>query len=87
MRPNRSFTRWATALFVVAAIIGCVVVGRTLMTGPPTVPADLEHWENSGLRRVSYTQEVGANLRGGIGWINSGPIALSELRGKIVLLD
>ena len=27
------------------------------------------------------------SLRGGVDWINSGPIALSELRGKIVLLD
>ena len=39
------------------------------------------------LKRVSYTQAVEASLRGGIAWINSGPIALSELRGKVVLLD
>ena len=80
MRPNRSSTCWATALFAVAAIIGCVVLGRALVTSPPTFPADL-------VRRVSYRQEEAPSLRGGIGWINSGPIALSELRGKIVLLD
>ena len=27
------------------------------------------------------------NLDGGVGWINSGPIRLDELRGKVVLLD
>jgi thiol-disulfide isomerase/thioredoxin len=39
------------------------------------------------LNLISYNQATGASLRGGVGWINSGPISLSELRGKIVLLD
>ncbi|MHB1559401.1 MAG: thioredoxin-like domain-containing protein [Isosphaeraceae bacterium] len=39
------------------------------------------------LKFVSYTQEEGPSLEGGVGWINSGPIHLRELRGKIVLLD
>ena len=36
---------------------------------------------------VSYNQGQGPSLRGGVDWINSGPITLAELRGKIVLLD
>jgi thiol-disulfide isomerase/thioredoxin len=36
---------------------------------------------------ASYNQGAAPSLRGGVDWINSGPIALSELRGKIVLLD
>ena len=39
------------------------------------------------MRPVSYSQGTTPSLRGGIEWINSGPIALSELRGKVVLLD
>jgi thiol-disulfide isomerase/thioredoxin len=36
---------------------------------------------------TSYQQGGRASLRGGFGWINSGPITLEELRGKVVLLD
>ena len=32
-------------------------------------------------------QAEGPSLAGGVGWINSGPITLAELRGKVVLLD
>ena len=39
------------------------------------------------LTRASYNQGAAVSLKGGVGWINSGPISLSELRGKIVLLD
>ncbi len=38
------------------------------------------------MKLVSYNQGATPSLRGGVDWINSGPIALSELRGKIVLL-
>ena len=30
---------------------------------------------------------AGLSFKGGVDWINSGPISLAELRGKIVLLD
>ncbi len=36
---------------------------------------------------VSYSQGESPSLRGGVGWINSAPISLEQLRGKIVLLD
>jgi thiol-disulfide isomerase/thioredoxin len=87
MRLNDSSTRWATAILAIAFFIGFVVLARALVTSPPTNAADRALWQNSWMRRVSYNQEVGASLRGGVGWINSGPIALTELRGKIVLLD
>jgi thiol-disulfide isomerase/thioredoxin len=35
----------------------------------------------------AFEQGGEPSLRGGTGWINSGPIDLSELRGKVVLLD
>ena len=38
------------------------------------------------LRLVSLRQD-GPSLEGGVGWINSGPISLADLRGKIVFLD
>ena len=36
---------------------------------------------------ASLGQDVEPSLEGGVGWINSGPIKLAELKGKIVLLD
>ena len=70
------------------SFIGCVVLGRvSLPSVQPTLATDLES-ERALRAAVSYNQADRApSLRGGVGWINSGPIALSELRGKIVLLD
>ncbi len=42
---------------------------------------------NPHVKLVSYNQAQGLSFRGGVDWINSGPITLTELRGKIVLLD
>ena len=36
---------------------------------------------------VSYSQAERPSFDGGVGWINSGPIRMSDLRGKIVLID
>jgi thiol-disulfide isomerase/thioredoxin len=36
---------------------------------------------------ASFGQDAEPSLEGGVGWINSGPINLAELKGKIVLLD
>jgi thiol-disulfide isomerase/thioredoxin len=47
-----------------------------------TVPASA-----LGVKLASLNQEEGPSLSGGVGWINSAPITLAELRGKIVLLD
>ncbi len=39
------------------------------------------------MKLVSNTQGGVPSLKGGVGWINSGPIDLHQLKGKIVLLD
>jgi thiol-disulfide isomerase/thioredoxin len=39
------------------------------------------------VRLVGFSQEDLPSLEGGIEWINSGPISLAQLKGKIVLLD
>jgi len=36
---------------------------------------------------ASFGQDAVPSLEGGVGWINSGPIDLAQLKGKIVLLD
>ena len=36
---------------------------------------------------ASFGQDAEPSLEGGVGWINSGPIDLAQLKGKIVLLD
>ena len=36
---------------------------------------------------ASFSQDAEPSLEGGEGWINSGPIHLADLKGKIVLLD
>jgi len=36
---------------------------------------------------ASFGQDAAPSLEGGVGWINSGPINLAQLKGKIVLLD
>jgi thiol-disulfide isomerase/thioredoxin len=87
MRPNLSSTRsQLAALAVVAIVITCVAFGQKLLTrGLPVVP-DRDYGAGPHAMLTSY-QGTPLSLRGGVGWINSGPITLNELRGKIVLLD
>ena len=90
MRPTRSSTRSAAvaAIAAVAVIVLCVVSGRALdcRTVFP-VRTDRDFGVNPHVKLRLINQGAGPSLRGGVGWINSGPIALAELRGKIVLLD
>jgi thiol-disulfide isomerase/thioredoxin len=39
------------------------------------------------VRLASFSQDAEPSLEGAVGWINSGPINLAQLKGKIVLLD
>lgn len=39
------------------------------------------------LRLVGFSQDEEPSLAGGVEWINSGPVTLAQLKGKIVLLD
>lgn len=56
---------------------------------PATTPFQFRH-DSAGefqVKPVSYQQEAVPSFEGGVGWINSGPIELASLKGKIVLLD
>jgi len=88
MRPNRSSTGWFMAAIAgVAVITICIVFGRSLL--PSTFRADPEPFLglNPHMELTSYRQNLAPSLRGGVDWINSGPLSFVELRGKIVLLD
>ena len=51
-----------------------------------TLPTQVRPTPNY-IHLASFSQDAVPSLEGGVGWINSGPIHLSELKGKIVLLD
>ena len=52
---------------------------RSFPTQGPSVPIQVQ--------LASFGQDAEPSLEGGVGWINSGPIDLAQLKGKIVLLD
>ena len=88
MNLHRSSTRGPRIVIASAAVvlIGIVAGIAILQNDAPVRPVhDLATDPNVEL--TSYRQGAAASLRGGLGWINSGPISLAELRGKIVLLD
>jgi thiol-disulfide isomerase/thioredoxin/DNA-binding beta-propeller fold protein YncE len=87
MRLCRSLTGSAFLFFAVVAVVGFFVFQRAAFNSRPMVSSGPELGSEGRPIRVSYSQPTEASLRGGVAWINSGPIALSELRGKIVLLD
>jgi thiol-disulfide isomerase/thioredoxin len=87
MRPYRSSILWTTAFFVVTVAAVCVVVGRGLIPSRLPESSAGDSRANTFIKPVSFNQGGAPSLRGGVDWINSGPIALSELHGKIVLLD
>ena len=89
MRPKRSSTRWIPASFAALAVLAIILF---LIDNRRSVRNSLRLAEaTSGsepfLKLMSYEQGGTPSLKGGVGWINSGPITLPELRGKIVLLD
>jgi thiol-disulfide isomerase/thioredoxin len=89
MSSNRSWTQWSLAVLTAVATLALISI---LIEGNwPRDDRDLLKQEPFGagpqVRLASLEQGGGPSLEGGTGWINSGPIELSELRGKIVLLD
>ena len=48
---------------------------------------DQDHSAPIQVQLASFRQDAEPSLEGGVGWINSGPIDLAQLKGKIVLLD
>jgi thiol-disulfide isomerase/thioredoxin len=89
MSRHHSSAFWLLALTAV-----CVVLALICALGVPArfgsnrlIVSDIGTGADSIVKKTSFHQGGGADLRGGVGWINSGPITLAELRGKIVLLD
>ena len=89
MSSSRSRFRRALAAIAAISALGLVyaLIGRNATRDDRPLLPDGPLGGDPQVRLVSYNQGGGPSLRGGIGWINSGPITLEELRGKIVLLD
>ena len=89
MRPNRVSIRWSLAAIaaIAAAVLIIFVFGQDLIPKSSPMPVADRSGVNPSVKLVSYNQAQGLSFRGGVDWINSGPITLAELRGKIVLLD
>jgi thiol-disulfide isomerase/thioredoxin len=86
IRPPRS-TR-TVVLLAGVVILGTAAFFVTWNGRAPIAPITDGGPEVNPLSKlVSFHQDEGPSLSGGVGWINSGPISLAELRGKIVLLD
>src|SRR5262245_54715591 len=83
---SRRFVWAARTAAVVPALI-IALLGAKLIPGERTGPPKRDWSTLPHVKLASYNQGGGPSLSGGVGWINSGPITLAELRGKIVLLD
>jgi thiol-disulfide isomerase/thioredoxin len=88
MIPDRSSTRRLLALIAIFSTLALIYA----LFGPRWFRDERPAFDPAVAREMfaklaSYNQGGGPSLRGGVGWINSGPITLAELRGKIVLLD
>jgi thiol-disulfide isomerase/thioredoxin len=88
MHAMRFLTRCLMTSIVLILIVTSVLMFRYHFDKSRTAGTVGDIWNNPKLERMSFKQGVGGlSLNGGVAWINSGPISLSELRGKIVLLD
>ena len=58
----------------------------TRQSSPEPALSQTRAWSTPAqVRLASFGQEAVPSLEGGVGWLNSGPIDLQQLRGKIVL--
>jgi thiol-disulfide isomerase/thioredoxin len=87
MSPYRSIICWATAAFAVAVALVCLIAGRDPIPSRLPLSSDGDSGANPFMKLAAFNQGGTPSLRGGVDWINSGPITLSELHGKIVVLD
>ena len=89
MTSNRTVTRWllpSISTFIAIAICYALVWKSPTRYGRHRLH-DSASTSTPIVKPVSYYQGAAPSLKGGVAWINSGPITLQELRGKIVLLD
>jgi thiol-disulfide isomerase/thioredoxin len=87
MSLYRSSVRWPLAVLGLIFLAGGLFAVRLFFgdTAPGNAIGVQEG--RRGLKLASFEQEFVPSFRGGVEWINSGPITFPELRGKIVLLD
>ena len=84
---------WAVRIGVIAAIVGTIAAIE--MTIAPqrgggsssAVSAPASSEAEPGKPRVSLKGPVAEEIRGIAGWINTEPLSLAALRGKVVLVD
>ncbi len=81
---NRSRLLTACAVLLFFAV---VILARVLIDSPTPRSLPLQTSPPPLFRLASLRQVEQPSLDGAVGWINSGPITLAQLRGKIVLLD
>ena len=81
--PSSRKTTAALSLPAILCLVLALVFHGSLprLFSAPTPSAPLP------VQLVSFQPEAQPSLEGGVGWINSGPISLADLKGKIVLLD
>jgi thiol-disulfide isomerase/thioredoxin len=89
MTPRSSIRPvWLLTGLAIFGLVGILLFRFGYLLDPSRTPGDGTIIPQSPpVRLASLNQEEGPSLSGGVGWINSGPITLAELRGKIVLLD
>jgi thiol-disulfide isomerase/thioredoxin len=86
---NRRFEtgRAWTSIGALSLLAVTVVTTLGLVVGKSPFARRVHPEVQSRVVLASLQQGGVPSLRGGLGWINSGPITLEELRGKVVLLD
>ena len=89
MSFNGSSTRWLLASFATLGVLALIyaLARNDPAGGDRLLLSQAVSGANPLVKLTSYDQGGAPSLKGGVGWINSGPITLAELHGKIVLLD
>jgi thiol-disulfide isomerase/thioredoxin len=75
-----------TTLALMLSVLLLAVLASPLSSRFSSQPGQLKA-RAAKARLASLHQDAQPSLEGGVGWINSGPIDLAQLKGKIVLLD
>src|SRR5690349_3774508 len=88
MKSSRtSARRWSDVVAVLAGALAAAGLLWHFTAGKDREAASAERLLPGPVQLTSFQQGPALTLEGGTDWINSGPLTLAELRGKIVLLD